>query len=121
MIRQTSKEAYFKIKTEGLLSEKRMVVYTILFEHGPLTGMELRKYLPQGYIDSQVRARLNELRSFGVAHEVGKKVCSVTGMTVILWDVTKRLPLQTYKKTTNVKCPHCGRRGYISPSQSELF
>lgn len=107
MIRNTSVDAYITIKNNGLLSAKRWIVYHILFEHGPLTGME-------------VRARLNELRALSVAEEQGVRVCSVTGMRVILWDVTQRLPVK-FDTPNRHKCKSCGGKGYIETTQGKLL
>lgn len=41
MTRNTSVEAYHKIKEEGLIGKRQMQVYEILFEHGPLTNSEV--------------------------------------------------------------------------------
>jgi len=95
MIRKTSIDPYHKIKSEGLLSEKRMDVYIALYEHGPCTGMELLQWMNKSTrVDSQVRARLNELKKLGVAKEVGERKCSISGQNVILWAVTDQLPFK---------------------------
>lgn len=41
MARDTSREAYNKIKEMGLLSQRRWEVYDILYSHGPMTGGEI--------------------------------------------------------------------------------
>lgn len=94
MIRHTSKEAYRTIKENGLLSEKRLQIYEILYNHGPLTYNEIFKIL-QGHSNiasANIGARLNEMKKMGCIIECGIKSCSVTGMNVILWDVTDKLP-----------------------------
>lgn len=98
-IRQTSIKAFNEIKSRGLLSQKRQEVYEILFKHGPATAMELRSHFPKGTVDSQIRARLNELRECGCAAEIMERECSVTGMKVILWDVTSKTPTKISKKS----------------------
>lgn len=114
MIRDTSLEAYQRIKAEGLLSEKRMAAFEVLFHHGPATAMELRKHFPKNHVDSQIRARLGELRTLGVAYERGVKVCSVTGMNVIEWEVTKNIPMKPDKpKRKRIKCNGCNGRGFV--------
>jgi hypothetical protein len=122
MVRQTSIEAYRRIEAEGLLSRKRWEVYSALFEYGPATGMELLERMNRrSKVDSQVRARLNELREMGLAREVGRRVCSVTNQTVILWDVTDAMP-HPVRKVHEVPCPVCSGRGTIrEPMQKELF
>ena len=111
-IRSTSISAFKKLIDEGLLSGKRAIVYEILFKHGPLTGMELRRKMPKGFVDSQVRARLNEMREMGLAKEIGKKTCRITKMNVILWDVTKRKNPKKIIAKKKTRCKYCEQRGY---------
>jgi Fe2+ or Zn2+ uptake regulation protein len=94
-VRDTSIEAYNRIKADGLLCRKRLEVYEWLYHHGPATGMEVHRGLGgQGNANNaNVRARLNELREMGVVKEMEDTVeCQVTKMTVIQWDVTPNLP-----------------------------
>jgi hypothetical protein len=117
MTRQTSIEAYNKIKENGLLSRRRWEVYDILFRLGPLTANETfnilkqEKYLNLSF-DSNTRARFTELRELGVIMETQTRPCSITGMNVIEWDVTKELPKKIVKPT-EFKCPHCKGSGKI--------
>lgn len=125
MIRQTSADAYRTIKEEGLLSERRWQVYDILYRHGPLTGNEVLKYLKTTYsIGSgnapSIVSRLGELRNNGCAYEVRTRACSVTGMRVIEWDVTAKLPIK-FSKPKRHKCIHCDGRGYHEEKQARLF
>lgn len=103
-VRDTSIEAYHKIKESGVLSERRMEVYDILFNHGPLTATEIFQYSKlngvKGYRHN-TNSRLYELRDMGVVKEVQTTTCSVTGQTVILWDVTSNLPEKLEKKKSN--------------------
>lgn len=119
MIRDTSIEAYNTIKNNGLLSERRFQVYEVLFAHGPATAMELRRFFPKGFVDSQIRARLNELRQLGCARESKERPCSVTGMNVIEWEVTDKLPVK-FEKSEKIKCEHCNGKGYTMDEQSIL-
>lgn len=122
MIRQTSINSFNKIKSEGLLSIRRWQVYDILYNHGPATGNELlihfRKKYGTLYGNSPVvTSRLGELRDLGVAQELGTKICTITGQTVINWDVTDSLP-----KTIKSKgeycfyCEKCNQRFKEKPS-----
>lgn len=125
MIRDTSIEAYNKIKRDGLLSERRWQVYDILYEIGPATGGEIfrhmkKKYGPTIPTNSNVTTRLGELRHFGVAMEIGKRKCTMTGQMVILWDVTSKLPLK-FDKPEKTKCAHCNGTGLITKQQIKLF
>lgn len=96
MKRQTSIAAYHKIRNEGLLSKRRWEVYDVMYHNGPLTSGEaftiLNRNRPAGAL-TQSRARFTELRELGLLREIGVRKCSVTGMNVILWDVTDKLPM----------------------------
>lgn len=120
MVRQTSLESYTTIKNNGLLSEKRWAVYDVLFQYGPATAMELRQKMKPGFVDSQVRARLNELRTLGLAEEKKTRICTITGMNVIEWDVTSRLPIKL-DKPKKIKCEHCCGKGYFIEQQTRMF
>lgn len=116
-MRQTSIDAFNKIKSEGLLPIRRWQVYDILFNHGPATGNELlihfRKKYGTLYGNSPVvTSRLGELRDIGVAQEIGTKVCSITNQKVIEWDVTDGLP-----KKIKIKGDFC----FICETCNQLF
>lgn len=103
MIRQTSTDAYNKIKTEGLLTKKRFQIYDLLYVHGPATAGELFDLCRQqdsGHtvVKGSVCARLTELRDQGVVYEAGIGEWSGTGHKSILWDVTANLPHELTKK-----------------------
>jgi hypothetical protein len=118
MTRETSIEAFNKIKENGLLSEKRLRVYEILFNNGPLIGADVSKIYSAkfGMVSKSetVRNRLTELRNAGVVKEVGKSFDKHTGMKVILWDVTKHLPERpSLNKERKETCPYCGGAGTV--------
>jgi len=119
MVRQTSIDAYNAIKNNGLLSHRRWQVYDILFRLGPLTGREVFNKIENGFT-THTAARLTELRNLGCISEIGRRICSVTGMEVILWDVTDRLPLKLEKPKRH-KCPYCDGRGYFEETQTKMF
>lgn len=118
MIRETSKAAYNKIKSQGLLSERRMEVYHTLYMFGPLTASELSELLPKKVsrtIGSNVHARLGELRQLGVAKEVRERKCEISGQNVIEWDVTDKLPGKLNKQIkpeTILYCNVCCSGGW---------
>lgn len=123
MTRKTSIEAYNTIKENGLLSKRRLEVYEALFEFGPCTGGELfrkanakQKNIP----NANIVTRLGELRRVGVVAEVGERKCAATGMNVIVWDVTDKLPLKL-EKPIKSKCKTCNGKGYIVEQQARLF
>jgi hypothetical protein len=100
MIRETSIEAYKKIKEDGLLSRRRWQVYDFVFYNGPCTSREAYKKLCKGndINPSSYLSRFSELRDAGVLSEIGKKFDHETGNTVILWDVTSKLPIKLEPK-----------------------
>lgn len=100
MIRETSIEAYRAIREGGLLSERRLQVYELLYHYGPCTANELinRAGKKSSLINQNVVTRLGELRDMGCVKELGVRQCDVTGMKVIVWDVTGKLPGKLYKK-----------------------
>lgn len=97
--RDTSIAVYLRIKSEGLLSKLRQIVYDILFEFGPLTAEEVR-VRTHGVKQVSVSPRMSELVERKVVAEVGRKICSVTGNEAILWDVTSNLPEKPEPKIT---------------------
>lgn len=122
MIRETSTEAYHKIKEDGLLSKRRFEVYDYVFNNGPCTSKKAYKNLcaykitnPSSYI-----GRFTELRNSGGLKEVGHEIDADSGMRCILWDVTKNIPVKADKKL-ETKCPHCNGKGKISTQQTRMF
>lgn len=113
MKRQTSIDVYRKIKEQGLLVGRRMMVYEALYKIGPATTNELFKYIHGTTTINQpnIHARLAELREMGCVMELGTVVCSVTKNKVIQFDVTDKIPIKI-KKTKRIKCPHCSGKGY---------
>ena len=101
MARKTSVKAYNEIKLNGLLSRKRWQVYSVLYEHGPMTGAEVSKRIKNQFgsmgVSETVRNRLTELRDAGVVDEEGTVMCPVTGRQVIQWDVNTNLPRKREK------------------------
>lgn len=106
-VRDTSIEALNKIKANGLLSERRLQVYEILFERGPLAGAQVSYLYQQRHgktaRSETVRNRLTELRDLGVVAEVGHVEDPNTKMRVIQWDVTSRLPQKIAKRETKTE------------------
>jgi hypothetical protein len=96
MTRQTSKEAYEKIKANGLLSKKRFEVYSWLFLYGPATSGEVAHGV--GGVRNNVASRMNELHQRGVVRESGTRKCKVSGQNTILWEVTESLPTEPEKR-----------------------
>ena len=106
MTRQTSIAAYNKIKSDGLLSKRRLEVYQILYKFGPLTAHEVVNIARSKYPKANqtgFNARLSELRTMTVVDEVGEKADKVSGHLNILWDVNSNLPIKLPKKKTKDK------------------
>jgi hypothetical protein len=92
MTRQTSIEAYNKIRDEGLLGHLQFAVYAVLWERGPMTQGELwHDHFPNAQRHS-IAPRFAELHKRGVIAPVGERPCRVTGVNSLLWDVTAMLP-----------------------------
>ena len=96
--RQTSIDCYNQIKSEGLLSKKRLQVYEILLENGCLTGTEISILFKQKHFSSNhsegIRNRITELFDRDVVYEKGIVECKTTGRKVIQWDLTDKLPIK---------------------------
>jgi len=96
--RQTSIDCYNKIKSEGLLSNMRFKVYEAILRKAPCTsGEAFATMTTKENQISQSRARFTELRELGVIYEVQNRKCKITGMNVIEWDLTDRLPIKIKK------------------------
>lgn len=125
MTRQTSISAYNAIKENGLLSKRRWEVYDILFRFGPLTANEAFKKIAtetgksSSSFLSVSNARFTELRRNGLLVEAGERSCSITGVRVIEWDVTDKLPVK-FEKPKKTKCKHCNGTGTIIEQQARF-
>lgn len=100
MVRNTSLQVFHKIKTQGLLSKRRMEIYSWLYENGPATAGEIAHALDQHkkLQNSNVSPRLGEMRAMGVVAEVSERACRVSGHKAIEFDVTSSLPVKPEKK-----------------------
>lgn len=93
MTRQTSIDAFRQIQESGVLGKYQFMIYNALFEAGPLTSMEVTVQCGRSGNDVRsISPRMAELRDMGLIIEVGKKQCSITGRTVLAWDVTSKIP-----------------------------
>ncbi len=121
MVRETSIAAFNAIKENGLLSKRRFQVYDFVFHNGPVTARQVTKaLLRQGENSGNFATRLSELRTAGVVREVGKVLDPETGMSVLSWDVTAKLPVK-FDKPVEHKCPTCKGTGKITHTQGRLF
>lgn len=111
MTRDTSIEAYHKMRDQGLLGRRRLEIYEIVCLHGPMTANQAFQYLDKSYradgrvfrFDSNTRARFTELREMGALEERGEVVCPVSGMNVINWAITGSLAHKREKQPTKTE------------------
>lgn len=94
---QTSIDCYNQIKSEGLLSKRRLEVYEAILKNAPCTTNEALKDIYSG--SHGVGSRTTELRDLGVIYEKSVRKCRVTGRNVIEWDLTNKLPRKVGKIT----------------------
>jgi Fe2+ or Zn2+ uptake regulation protein len=114
-MKKTSIETYKKIKDNGLLSQRRMEVYEILFNFGPLTAHEVVKVARNKYPEANqtgFNARLSELEKMGVVNVCGEKVNPVSGCKNSLWETTDHLPIKIIKNYKQ-KCLLCNGTGTL--------
>jgi len=99
-VRRTSIVAYNTIKDNGLLSARRWEAYDALYRYGPGTTTEIGN--SAGIEKHALQKRISELVQLGVANEVRERPCSVTGHTVIEYDVTFALPGALSRRKTKL-------------------
>lgn len=114
MIRQTSVSAFHTIKENGLLSRKRLEVYSIIAKHGPLNCRQIIEIAAKGTVTNTgaISGRLSELVNLDVIESAFERPCPTTGHVTIFWQITDRLP-KKIKKPTQIKCTHCKGKGYF--------
>nr|WP_319265407.1 hypothetical protein [uncultured Draconibacterium sp.] len=95
--RDTSIKAYNYIKQNGLLSGRRMEVYSCLYQFGPLTASQV--FQKTGLKTNQ-SGRFTELKEMGAIAEKGRTICPVTKSEAILWEVTNNIPQEIKKPAT---------------------
>ena len=104
MVRDTSKEIYNKIVSNGLLSKKRLQIYDIIYNLGSMTGSQVAQIYKENYNASQhsesIRNRITELTQQGVVKEVKTGDCAITGKKVLWFDVTSKLPVKIQRQAT---------------------
>lgn len=117
MIRQTSIEAYRSACEDGILSLRRAELYRVVWQHGPMTSAEAYVILIRAVFRTtaitQSRARFTELRDMGLFYEVRTRACTITGRTVIEWDVTSKLPERPQKRAKKKHCATCSCAGRV--------
>lgn len=119
-MRQTSVEAFHTIRDNGLLSKRRWQVYEYVYTFGPCSAGDAVQALSKtGIGHSSVTPRFAELQELGLFTDVGTKKDPKTQQTVIVWDVTDKLPLK-FEKPQKEKCNACNGKGYIISQQAKF-
>ena len=105
MVRNTSRESYRSALNSGLITGVRERVYKALYKYPNSTGSELYKAMGgiSSATSSNITTRLGELRTMGVAKEVGSRRCKVTGQTVTVWATTDSQPSKLPTRTSKSK------------------
>ena len=103
MVQKTSIQTYHSIKNSGILSDKRMKVYEIFYEHPEgLTGTQVSNIFKQLHPTAQhsetIRNRITELRDMGVLSEVGMVECEFTNRQVMKFMLNDNMPVALTKK-----------------------
>ena len=115
-VRETSIETFHDITENGLLSKRRMEVYTVVFYNQPIIGSEVSRIVKSRFGEwsqsETIRNRLTELRDMGVVKELGTAIDSRNGRKVIQWGTTGNLPEKVTVKKKE-KCFLCKGKGYI--------
>jgi len=126
-MRETSLDTYSRLKLEGL-GPKQLEVYNAILELNASglfpTDQEVTKHL--GYEDpNKVRPRRYEVMKDKLIVEAGKRVCSITGATVLTWKVSWNTEGLTPECCPACESEHvgkyaerwyCGRCGISFPS-----
>lgn len=99
-MRSTSIETYNKIKSSGLLSNRRFEVYDMLYHSGPMTAndlVRLQKEKNPNANQTGWNARFSELEKMGVIKAIGTKKDSISGNECVVWGCTDSLPVKLVK------------------------
>lgn len=85
MMQQTSLLAYQDLGND-VKAERYRNILSALLPYNGLTDREITHVL--GYLDpNMVRPRRNELVKMGLIYASGKKVCSITKKTALIWSL----------------------------------
>jgi hypothetical protein len=95
MIQDTSREIYSKIIASGILSKRRLQVYSEIRNQAG-TACEILKRLD---LPSNQSGRFTELFQMGAIVEIEKRNCKVTGNRAIVWNVTNEMPTKLKKQS----------------------
>ena len=111
--RQTSIDCYNQIKSDGLLSKRRFETFEAIMKIAPCTASEVQHSINYNNGGRDCMKRISELRDRGVIYEVRTRGCRITGMNVIEWDLTDRLPV-------NIKNPNKTKKQRLDDALNSL-
>ena len=104
MIQKTSIETFIQVQNSGLLSEKRLRVYEIIYEYGALTGAQVseiyRSKYPAATHSETIRNRITELVQMNLVKQAGIVVCDKTKRKVHTYLCSNELPSTPQKKVS---------------------
>jgi len=119
-VRDTSIKTYYEIIDEGLLGERQVEVYELLYKKSDLTDREITAELHQTD-PNYARPRRKELLDMGLIESSGKRKCSITHREVYQWRIVDNAP---YKKLVGkkdkIQCPMCEGRGWVNKNGNTL-
>lgn len=121
-MRSTSAHAYQTIKENGLLGALQLETYEIVLAYGPMTAGEAASVYELRHPGThrkrnEIAKRISDLKTFGLAREVDRRACKVTGMLAGVVEIIDALPAG--KSARRRPCPHCDGRGYLAePAQA---
>lgn len=103
-MKYTSLEAYTTIVTNGLLFKRRMEVYKLIAEHGPISANDLYRLVKKetgtkGNISGWA-SRFGELEEMGCIEAVGTNTDEVSGKACYQYAITNNLPRLEKKETS---------------------
>jgi len=88
MVRLTSIVTYYELKDEGYISERADLVYKTILENPDSTDREISELL--GFEDpNNIRPRRRELAEMKLISENGKRTCSISKRTSLIWKANK--------------------------------
>jgi hypothetical protein len=87
---------------QQLAAPEFLRAYELLYQHGPMTGSELKAKLPINASTEKARMNLHAFlhpmfAKYGVLAKVARRRCTVTNVSSTVWDVTVRVPKQPVK------------------------
>lgn len=101
--RKTSINTYHRIVADGLLSKKRLQVYNIIYNKGPINCRGIIKVAANGCVTNTgaISGRLSELEERGVIYVAFEDICPDTGNNTMFYATTDNLPTDPPPRVTN--------------------